>query len=269
MRSTVCYHSSCELLVASCQPGRSPRATENRQPRTDHRELATENGQLMRWDDRVYGSVAIEEPAILDLIGCPTFQRLKGVRQAGPSALAFPFKNVTPLRAQPGGLRPAAPAGCRPSGAGRRPAPRHLAHGVLARGGLHHRLPRAGPSRAPQAADARSARHRRGARAAGLCAGRVLRRFHLPPARAAAALAVRRPAGLLPPRRHGLRRGHPGGRRPHPRPPGRARRPHRPDRRRRGPRGRPPLRRHEPRLVGQRHRGLHLQRVRRRPPRGA
>jgi HD superfamily phosphohydrolase len=48
-----------------------------------------------RWDDRVYGSVAIEEPAILDLIECPTFQRLKGVRQAGPSALAFPFKSVT------------------------------------------------------------------------------------------------------------------------------------------------------------------------------
>ena len=49
----------------------------------------------MRWNDRVYGSVAIEEPAILALIECPTFQRLKGVRQAGPSALAFPFKNVT------------------------------------------------------------------------------------------------------------------------------------------------------------------------------
>ena len=49
----------------------------------------------MRWDDRVYGGVAIEEPAILDLIECPTFQRLKGVRQAGPSALAFPFKSVT------------------------------------------------------------------------------------------------------------------------------------------------------------------------------
>jgi uncharacterized protein len=49
----------------------------------------------MRWDDRVYGSVAIDEPAVLDLIKCPTFQRLKGVRQAGPSALAFPFKDVT------------------------------------------------------------------------------------------------------------------------------------------------------------------------------
>ncbi|MGP0064370.1 MAG: HD domain-containing protein [Isosphaeraceae bacterium] len=49
----------------------------------------------MRWNDRVYGDVAIEEPGILDLIGCPTFQRLKGIRQAGPSALAFPFKNVT------------------------------------------------------------------------------------------------------------------------------------------------------------------------------
>jgi HD superfamily phosphohydrolase len=49
----------------------------------------------MRWDDRVYGPVAIDEPAILDLIECPTFRRLKGVRQAGPSALAFPFKQVT------------------------------------------------------------------------------------------------------------------------------------------------------------------------------
>jgi hypothetical protein len=49
----------------------------------------------MHWDDRVYGGVAIDEPAILDLIECPTFRRLAGVRQAGPSALAFPFKNVT------------------------------------------------------------------------------------------------------------------------------------------------------------------------------
>ncbi len=49
----------------------------------------------MQWQDRVYGDVAIEEPGILDLIGCPTFQRLKGIRQAGPSALAFPFKTVT------------------------------------------------------------------------------------------------------------------------------------------------------------------------------
>jgi hypothetical protein len=49
----------------------------------------------MHWDDRVYGGVAIDEPAILDLIDCPTFRRLAGVRQAGPSALAFSFKNVT------------------------------------------------------------------------------------------------------------------------------------------------------------------------------
>src|SRR5947208_342923 len=49
----------------------------------------------MRWHDRVYGDAVIEEPGILELIGCPTFERLKGVRQAGPSALAFPFKNVT------------------------------------------------------------------------------------------------------------------------------------------------------------------------------
>jgi HD superfamily phosphohydrolase len=49
----------------------------------------------MRWRDRVYGRVSIADPEILDLIGSATFERLKGVRQAGPSALAFPFKDVT------------------------------------------------------------------------------------------------------------------------------------------------------------------------------
>jgi hypothetical protein len=49
----------------------------------------------MRWRDRVYGDVSIDDPAILALIECPTFQRLQGIRQAGPSAFAFPFKTVT------------------------------------------------------------------------------------------------------------------------------------------------------------------------------
>jgi hypothetical protein len=49
----------------------------------------------MRWTDRVYGEVSIEDPAILDLICSATYSRLKGVRQSGPSAMAFPFKNVT------------------------------------------------------------------------------------------------------------------------------------------------------------------------------
>lgn len=49
----------------------------------------------MRWNDRVYGDVAIDDPKLLDLIACPTFQRLQGIRQAGPSAFAFPFKTVT------------------------------------------------------------------------------------------------------------------------------------------------------------------------------
>jgi HD superfamily phosphohydrolase len=49
----------------------------------------------MRWDDRVYGRVEVADPKILDLIEGPTFQRLKGIRQAGPSSIAFPFKNVT------------------------------------------------------------------------------------------------------------------------------------------------------------------------------
>jgi HD superfamily phosphohydrolase len=49
----------------------------------------------MRWQDRVYGEVSIEDQAILDLVTCATFQRLKGIKQAGPSALTFPFKDVT------------------------------------------------------------------------------------------------------------------------------------------------------------------------------
>jgi uncharacterized protein len=49
----------------------------------------------MRWDDRVYGEVKVEDPGVLALIDCPTFRRLQGIKQAGPSALAFPFKTVT------------------------------------------------------------------------------------------------------------------------------------------------------------------------------
>ncbi|RUL88178.1 HD domain-containing protein [Tautonia sociabilis] len=49
----------------------------------------------MRWRDRVYGDARIDDPDLLGLIDCPTFRRLRGIRQAGPSALAFPFKAVT------------------------------------------------------------------------------------------------------------------------------------------------------------------------------
>ncbi len=49
----------------------------------------------MQWVDRVYGWVTIEDPRILELVACPTFDRLRRVRQAGPSAYAFPFKDVT------------------------------------------------------------------------------------------------------------------------------------------------------------------------------
>src|SRR5689334_21462575 len=52
-------------------------------------------GAERRWTDRVYSDVAMDDPDILALIACPTFQRLKGIRQAGPSAFAFPFKTVT------------------------------------------------------------------------------------------------------------------------------------------------------------------------------
>ena len=49
----------------------------------------------MRWNDRVYGDVAIDDPLLLALIQGPTFQRLRGIKQAGPSALAYVFKDVT------------------------------------------------------------------------------------------------------------------------------------------------------------------------------
>ncbi|GIW87683.1 MAG: hypothetical protein KatS3mg108_2007 [Isosphaeraceae bacterium] len=49
----------------------------------------------MHWDDRVYGPTTIDDPAILRLVATPTFQRLRGIRQAGPSAFAHPFKSVT------------------------------------------------------------------------------------------------------------------------------------------------------------------------------
>jgi HD superfamily phosphohydrolase len=49
----------------------------------------------MRWKDRVYGEVAIDDQKVLAVIDSPTFRRLEGVKQAGPSAFAFPFKTVT------------------------------------------------------------------------------------------------------------------------------------------------------------------------------
>src|SRR5262245_49639275 len=64
---------------------------------TDHQrgEGPGSGGGSMRWNDRVYGGVQVDDPDVLALVACPTFQRLKGVRQAGPSAFAFPFKTVT------------------------------------------------------------------------------------------------------------------------------------------------------------------------------
>jgi HD superfamily phosphohydrolase len=49
----------------------------------------------MHFNDRVYGYIELSESPLLDLIRTPTFQRLRGIRQAGPSALAYPFKVVT------------------------------------------------------------------------------------------------------------------------------------------------------------------------------
>jgi len=52
-------------------------------------------GFEMRWTDRVYGDVTIDDPGVQAIINCPTFRRLEGIKQAGPSAVAFPFKTVT------------------------------------------------------------------------------------------------------------------------------------------------------------------------------
>jgi hypothetical protein len=50
---------------------------------------------MMLWDDRVYGAVKVEDAGVQALVDCPTFRRLQAIKQAGPSALAFPFKTVT------------------------------------------------------------------------------------------------------------------------------------------------------------------------------
>lgn len=51
--------------------------------------------KAMHWDDRVYGPTTIEDVGLLRVIATPTFQRLRGIRQAGPSAFAHPFKTVS------------------------------------------------------------------------------------------------------------------------------------------------------------------------------
>jgi HD superfamily phosphohydrolase len=64
-------------------------------PEGESRPRQVEERGFMHWNDRVYGEVAIGDRAVLEVVNTPTFQRLRGVRQAGPSAIAFPFKNVT------------------------------------------------------------------------------------------------------------------------------------------------------------------------------
>jgi hypothetical protein len=44
----------------------------------------------MEYQDRIYGKIEITEPVILDLINCPTMQRLKGIDQAGYFAVYYP-----------------------------------------------------------------------------------------------------------------------------------------------------------------------------------
>jgi uncharacterized protein len=69
--------------------------SSRREPHNESDSDRAREIDTMRWIDRVYGDVAIDDPGLLSLIACPTFERLKGIRQAGPSAFAFPFKTVT------------------------------------------------------------------------------------------------------------------------------------------------------------------------------
>jgi uncharacterized protein len=64
-------------------------------PKTDVPPGRRRRHDVIHWIDRVYGPTEVTDPGLIALITCPTVQRLKGVRQAGPSALAFPFKTVT------------------------------------------------------------------------------------------------------------------------------------------------------------------------------
>jgi hypothetical protein len=49
----------------------------------------------MQLHDTVFGSVTLSDPAALDLIGTATFQRLRRIHQAGPSALVHPDRVTT------------------------------------------------------------------------------------------------------------------------------------------------------------------------------
>ncbi|NQV13734.1 MAG: HD domain-containing protein [Parcubacteria group bacterium] len=44
----------------------------------------------MKYQDRIYGSVEIKEPVILELIACPAIQRLKEIDCAGYMRAHFP-----------------------------------------------------------------------------------------------------------------------------------------------------------------------------------
>ena len=220
------------VIITDGDPGET-----SHPPSNDHLNNAdglTDHGTVDRWNavnssagsethDALAGSglweVAIEEPAILDLIGCPTFQRLKGVRQAGPSALAFPFKDVTRFEHSLGVfilLRRL-----------RRRRREQVA-------GLLHDISHTAFSHAvdfvfssdeqdhheqlkPLMLDRPTSPRRSGA--PGLLRRPILRRFDLSAARAADPLALRRPARLFLPRRPGLRRRDARRRRAHPRPP--------------------------------------------------
>ncbi len=222
----------------------------------------------MEWTDRVYGEATIDDPEVLALIACPTFQRLKGIKQAGPSAFAYPFKTVTRFEHSLGVylLLRRLGAGVREQIAGLLHDISHTAFShavdfiISSEEQDHHEklkpmfLDRPDVVRALERSRLRAAR--------------LLRRLDLSAARTSPPLALRRSTRLLPPRRPRVWRGQSLGGRPYPRPRG----------------GRRPtivvtdlatvardgrtLPGDESRLVGECLGVLHLQRIRRRSSRG-
>ena len=234
------------------------------------RESATQESSRMHLQDRVYGGSRDRGSGDPRPDRLRHISALKGVMQAGPSALAFPFKDVTRFEHSLGVfvlLRHAEGPAPRTGGG---VAPRHLAHRLLARGRFRLHVARAGSSRASQALDAGAATIW-----PALSRGWAILRANSTtirsircsssrfpgsvPIGSTTSCATARPAASCSPNSSQRVLGCSASRRLKDR-----------SRRRRGrARGRRPVRDDEPRVVGRPGRGVHLQRVCRRTARRA
>ncbi len=74
--------SGCSAVGSARRSGRRGRGFESRH--SDHFKLK------MRITDRIYGEMEVAEPVLVELIGAPSLQRLKGIDQAGFLEPHFP-----------------------------------------------------------------------------------------------------------------------------------------------------------------------------------